>query len=95
MQTSAVKVEDISFIHIKGTAATKEAIKFACSDTSPCEDLFLEDILLLSNDGDILTSLCWQAQGSNSGPVYPPSCFLSNENFIEQVVQPDPVSHSF
>ncbi|XP_022154408.1 probable polygalacturonase At1g80170 isoform X2 [Momordica charantia] len=94
-QTSAVKVGDISFIHIKGTAATKEAIKFACSDTSPCEDLFLEDILLLSNDGDILTSLCWQAQGSNSGPVYPPSCFLSNENFIEQVVQPDPVSHSF
>ncbi|XP_038897077.1 probable polygalacturonase At1g80170 [Benincasa hispida] len=94
-QTSAVKIEDISFIHIKGTTATTEAIKFACSDTLPCVGLFLEDILLLSNISEISTSSCWQAHGSISGPVYPPPCFLSNENFIQQKVQPDPASHSF
>lgn len=95
LQTSAVKVENISFIHIKGTTATNEAIKFACSDTFPCVGLLLEDILLLSNDAEISSSSCWQAHGSISGPVYPPPCFLSNENFIQQKVQPDPASHSF
>ncbi|CAK9310411.1 unnamed protein product [Citrullus colocynthis] len=94
-QTSAVKVENISFIHIKGTTATNEAIKFACSDTFPCVGLLLEDILLLSNDAEISTSSCWQAHGSISGPVYPPPCFLSSENFIQQKVQPDHASHSF
>ncbi|XP_031745023.1 probable polygalacturonase At1g80170 isoform X2 [Cucumis sativus] len=94
-QTSAVKVEDISFIHIKGTTATNKAIKFACSDTSPCVGLYLEDILLLSEDAKISTSSCWQAYGLSSGPVYPPSCFLGNENFIQQKVQPAPTSHSF
>ncbi|TYK10560.1 putative polygalacturonase [Cucumis melo var. makuwa] len=94
-QTSAVKVENTSFIHIKGTTATNEAIKFACSDTLPCVGLYLEDILLLSKDAEISTSSCWQAYGLSSGPVYPPSCFLGNENFIQQKVQPDPTSHSF
>ncbi|XP_022991643.1 probable polygalacturonase At1g80170 [Cucurbita maxima] len=94
-QTSAVKVRDISFIHIKGTTATNEAIKLACSDTLPCVDLYMEDVLLLSNDGEMLTSFCWQAHGSSSGPVYPPPCFLGNESFIEQKVQPRPASHSF
>lgn len=96
LQTSALKVEGISFIHIKGTTATKEAIKFSCSDTSSCEGLFLKDILLLpNNDGEISTSFCWQAYGSSSGPVYPSPCLLRNKNFIEQKVQSDPAPHSF
>lgn len=39
-----VKVENISFINIQGTSATKGSIKFACSDAFPCEGLYLEYI---------------------------------------------------
>ncbi|XP_015933350.1 probable polygalacturonase At1g80170 isoform X2 [Arachis duranensis] len=88
-QTSAVKVESISFINVQGTSATKEAIKFACSDTSPCEGLYLENISIVSASCSFIgntSSYCWQAYGSTQGFVYPPSCLLSNDNFIKQRV---------
>nr|BAJ53238.1 JHL06P13.19 [Jatropha curcas] len=88
-QTSAVKVANISFVHIKGTSATENAIKFACSDYSPCEGLYLEDIQLVSHTGDISKSFCWEAYGSSLDPVYPPPCFSSSESFIEQKVLSD------
>ncbi|XP_024035815.1 probable polygalacturonase At1g80170 isoform X2 [Citrus clementina] len=83
-QTSAVKVENITFIHIKGTSATEEAIKFACSDDSPCEGLFLEDVQLVSHSGGIAKSFCWEAYGSSVGQVEPPPCFACSEGLIEQ-----------
>lgn len=87
MQSLAVKVEDISFVGIKGTSATEEAIKFACSETFPCERLYLEDIQLVSYSGDSTRSFCWEAQGSCSGLVYPPPCFSYNDSsYIEQKV---------
>ncbi|KAF7136545.1 hypothetical protein RHSIM_Rhsim08G0215500 [Rhododendron simsii] len=86
-QSLAVKVEDISFVGIKGTSATEEAIKFACSETCPCERLYLEDIQLVSYSGDSTRSFCWEAQGSCSGLVYPPPCFSYNDSsYIEQKV---------
>ncbi|BBN68173.1 Pectin lyase-like superfamily protein, partial [Prunus dulcis] len=93
-QSSAVKVENISFVHVKGTSATEEAISFACSDDSPCEGLYLEDIQLQSSIGGITRSLCWAAQGSSSGSVDPPACFssfLSSENFMKQKVNPQTI----
>ncbi|CAL5444079.1 unnamed protein product [Camellia sinensis] len=81
-QTLAVKVEDISFMAIKGTSATEEAIKFACSDTFPCESLYLEDIQLDSYSGGSTSSFCWEAQGSCSGLINPPPCFASDETYI-------------
>ncbi|GAY63114.1 hypothetical protein CUMW_223060 [Citrus unshiu] len=83
-QTSAVKVENITFIHIKGTSATEEAIKFACSDDSPCEGLFLEDVQLVSHSGGIAKSFCWEAYGSSVGQVEPPPCFACSEGLIQQ-----------
>ncbi|PRQ50723.1 putative polygalacturonase [Rosa chinensis] len=91
-QTLAVKVENISFIHIKGTSATDEAIRFACSDDSPCEGLYLEDIQLLPSNGEITRSFCWAAQGSSLGSVDPPACFSDSEEFIKQKVLIHPVS---
>ncbi|KAF5954591.1 hypothetical protein HYC85_007447 [Camellia sinensis] len=82
IQTLAVKVEDISFMAIKGTSATEEAIKFACSDTFPCESLYLEDIQLDSYSGGSTSSFCWEAQGSCSGLINPPPCFTSDETYI-------------
>ena len=86
MQTLAVKVENISFMHIKGTSATEEAIKFACSNDYPCEGLYLEDILLVSCSGGTTKSFCWKAYGSSLGLVYPPACFSCSESFIKQKV---------
>lgn len=88
-QTSAVKVANISFMHIKGTSATENAIKFACSDNLPCEGLYLEDIQLVSHTGDISKSFCWQAYGSSLDPVFPPPCFSCSESFIKQKVPSD------
>lgn len=93
-QSSAVKVENISFVHVKGTSATEEAISFACSDDSPCEGLYLEDIQLQSSIGGITRSLCWEAQGSSSGSVDPPACFSSfssSENFMKRKVNPQTI----
>lgn len=94
LQTSALRVENISFIHIKGTSATEEAIRIACSDNYPCERLYLEDIELVSNCGGITRSFCWEARGSSVGLIYPPSCFSCKEKFIEQKVTSNSVLQS-
>ncbi|KAL6144801.1 hypothetical protein ACLB2K_055491 [Fragaria x ananassa] len=91
-QTLAVKVENISFTHIKGTSATEEAIRFACSDDSQCEGLYLEDVQLLPSTGEIARSFCWEAQGSSLGTVDPPACFSDSEEFVKQKVLLHPVS---
>ncbi|KAK3219457.1 hypothetical protein Dsin_013427 [Dipteronia sinensis] len=94
-QTLAVKVENISFKNIKGTSATEESIRFACSDDLPCQRLYLEDVQLVSPTGEITTSFCWEAYGSSLGIVDPPSCFTCTEGFIQQKVPLDFAVHSF
>lgn len=97
MQTSAVQVGNISFINIRGTSATEEAIKFACSDDSPCEGLYLENIFLPSYYGENTTSYCWQAHGSAQGYVYPPACFSNSSDFIRKniLLESNPAINSF
>ncbi|XP_074312634.1 putative polygalacturonase At1g80170 isoform X2 [Silene latifolia] len=82
-QTANVNVNDISFVGIKGTSASEEAIRFACSDTIPCQQLYLEDIQLLTYTG-VATSFCWNAYGSSSGIVFPPPCFLTTVSLAVQ-----------
>ncbi|XP_062156018.1 probable polygalacturonase At1g80170 isoform X2 [Alnus glutinosa] len=93
-QSLALKVENISFTHIKGTSATEEAIKFSCSDNFPCAGLYLEDIQLVSSCGGITTSFCWEAYGLSSGLVNPPACFSCSESYINQKVLLDSAIHS-
>ncbi|XVE52179.1 hypothetical protein DITRI_Ditri02bG0102100 [Diplodiscus trichospermus] len=85
-QTLAVKVDNISFVHIKGTSATEEAIRFACSDSLPCEGLYLEDIQLVSYTEGITKSFCWEAYGSSFGLVKPASCVTCTSGLIKQIV---------
>lgn len=95
-QTSAVQVGNISFINILGTSATEETIKFACSDASPCEGLYLENIFLQSYFGGNTRSYCWQAHGSAQGYVYPPACFSTSSDLIRQnvLLEPNPAINS-
>ncbi|CAN1145274.1 Probable polygalacturonase At1g80170 [Linum perenne] len=86
-QTKAVKVQDVSFKHIKGTSVTREAIRFSCSECSPCEGLYLEVVQLsLSTEGGVTESFCWEAYGTSGGSVFPPPCFSSDEQFIRQII---------
>ncbi|PIA42493.1 hypothetical protein AQUCO_02000147v1 [Aquilegia coerulea] len=96
-QTMAVKVDHISFVNIKGTSATEEAIHIACSDRFPCEDVYLEDVELLTYSGGLTTAFCWNAMGSSLGRVYPPSCLSHscNESFIEQKALPTSSHQTF
>ncbi|XP_010537987.1 PREDICTED: probable polygalacturonase At1g80170 isoform X2 [Tarenaya hassleriana] len=88
-QTSAVNVENISFIHIRGTSATEEAVTFSCSDDSPCRKIVMEDIMLISsNTGGDTRCFGWEAYGSCSGHVYPP-CLSLESCFLLQKVQPN------
>ncbi|KAK6127963.1 hypothetical protein DH2020_038265 [Rehmannia glutinosa] len=80
-QTSAVSIDNISFRGIRGTSATKEAIVLLCSESHPCQRLYMEDILLVSLSG-IAKSLCWEAYGASSGLILPPSCISSDETII-------------
>lgn len=94
MQTSAVQVDDVSFMNIKGTSATEEAIRFACSDDFPCQGIYVDDIQLLSYLGGPTSAFCWEALGFSSGLVYPPACFPSSGSFIRQKVLSSTVRHS-
>ncbi|TYJ31511.1 hypothetical protein E1A91_A06G203900v1 [Gossypium mustelinum] len=85
-QTLAVKVDNISYVHIKGTSAVEEAIRFACSDSLTCEGLYLEDIQLVSITRGITKSFCWEAYGSSSGLVQPAPCLTCSDGFIKQKV---------
>ncbi|XP_057505421.1 probable polygalacturonase At1g80170 [Actinidia eriantha] len=93
-QTWAIKVQNISFVGIKGTSATDEAIRFACSDRFPCEMLYLEDIQLISYNGGLTNSFCWEAQGSFSGLVFPHPCFSYGESYLGRKVLPGSVLQS-
>ena len=94
MQTSAVQVFDVAFVGIKGTSATEHAIKFACSDTFPCEDIYLKDIRLSLHSGEDATAFCWKASGFSSGEVYPPSCLSSPDTLINPVIVANTTLHS-
>ncbi|EPS67804.1 hypothetical protein M569_06969 [Genlisea aurea] len=78
-QTSAVEISRIMFQDITGTSRTKEAIKFACSDTVPCTDIYLKDINLQGEDAKVET-FCNSVSGSQLGFVQPSAECLSASN---------------
>jgi len=63
IQTSAVKISDLSYKRINGTSTTKEAITLSCSNTVPCRNIVLEDINLQMNEGTPSTSLVNAVKG--------------------------------
>lgn len=73
---SRVKISNVSFKNIRGTSATKLAVKLACSRSIPCKNVQMSDISLQYNgkDGPI-TSKCKNVMKlSASGKLNPPAC---------------------
>lgn len=91
LQTSADKIESITFRNIKGTSATEDAIVLACSDSYPCKRLYLKDIELTTSSGTA-KSFCWEAYGTSSGLVYPKPCVSSGDMIIRHLVKSNSTS---
>ncbi|XVE85091.1 hypothetical protein DITRI_Ditri17bG0064400 [Diplodiscus trichospermus] len=78
-QTSAVQISEIMYRSISGTTKSKEAMKFACSDTVPCSNIVLSNINLEKKDGTVET-YCNSAQGFGYGVVHPSADCLSSHD---------------
>ncbi|KAM7461393.1 hypothetical protein LguiA_029514 [Lonicera macranthoides] len=68
--TSGVKISDVTYKNIVGTLATKVAVTFDCSPTTPCSSIMLQDVKLdyLNNAAQ---SLCKNIRGSTRGVIKP------------------------
>lgn len=74
-QESGVKVSDVTYKGIRGTSATKVAVKFDCSAANPCTSLRLEDVkLTYTNEDQVAQASCSNANGKAHGLVQPNSC---------------------
>ncbi|XWS63677.1 hypothetical protein CRYUN_Cryun06bG0122100 [Craigia yunnanensis] len=76
-QASAVQISQIMYRNISGTTKSKDAMKFACSDTVPCSNIVLSNINLEKKDGTVET-YCNSAQGFGYGIVHPLADCLSS-----------------
>lgn len=65
--------------NISGTTISKDAMKFACSDTVPCSKIALSDINLEKED-DTVETYCNSAEGFAYGVVHPSADCLSPED---------------
>ncbi|KAJ7558224.1 hypothetical protein O6H91_04G029300 [Diphasiastrum complanatum] len=78
-QTSAVEASGIKYENITGTSSTARAVNFACSDTVPCHDLFLENVNLTLYKSDTpASSFCSNAKGRTQGVINPKSCLAES-----------------
>ncbi|KAJ1699344.1 hypothetical protein LUZ63_007856 [Rhynchospora breviuscula] len=73
---SLVKLRDIRFSRIRGTSNTPVAVKLACSDKEPCQNVKLQDISLkpLTSAIDEISSFCTNVHGAVSGIQNPDPC---------------------
>ncbi|KAK4839940.1 hypothetical protein QYF36_026117 [Acer negundo] len=73
-QSSAVQVKNVVYQNIKGTTASKVAVKFDCSENYPCQGIVLQNINLQAEEsGESVEASCNNVQETQIG-VVTPSC---------------------
>ncbi|KAK2413843.1 endo-polygalacturonase [Trifolium repens] len=75
-QTSGIKISQVTYKNIHGSSATKEAVTFDCSPSTPCQGIKLEDINL-NYKTKAATSSCKNIGGTSIGTLVPESCLLN------------------
>ncbi|XP_006655543.1 probable polygalacturonase At1g80170 isoform X1 [Oryza brachyantha] len=88
-QTEAVEVRKIEFVDIRGTSATEQAIKLACSDTVPCRELELRNVNLTMAGGGAASAFCYRASGKTAGAVAPASCLAKTPHRMLRDTTPE------
>ncbi|KAL4182296.1 hypothetical protein AMTRI_Chr12g241780 [Amborella trichopoda] len=73
--TSAVQVNGVKFIGVRGTSVRPVAVTLACSTSVACTNIFLDGIDLKTVDGNDTMSYCLNAFGSANGQINPEPCF--------------------
>ncbi|KAL7083595.1 hypothetical protein ACP275_14G173700 [Erythranthe tilingii] len=74
-EKSAVQVENVIYRNIRGTSASKMAINLKCSDSVPCRNIAVENVLLTAHtEGEKVESFCtnvlsMQTLNPNSIPI--------------------------
>ncbi|KAG8489327.1 hypothetical protein CXB51_017418 [Gossypium anomalum] len=74
-QVSAVRVSNVLYKNIRGTSASRVAMKFDCSKSFPCRGIFLQDVALRPQEEeheDIAKASCSNVRLSYRGNVSPP-----------------------
>ncbi|CAN8260093.1 unnamed protein product [Cochlearia groenlandica] len=72
---SKVKLSDITFKGIKGTSATKVAVKILCSPGAPCTNIAFTDINLVHEGKEgAAVSACTNMKPVVTGKMVPPAC---------------------
>ncbi|GMY19945.1 probable polygalacturonase At3g15720 [Fagus crenata] len=71
-QKSAVQVSDVLYDQISGTSDAEIAVKFACSKSLPCTNIFMRNITLHSTEnGSKTSSICQNVRGLRNGEIIP------------------------
>lgn len=68
------------FEDISGTSKSQNAMKFACSDTVPCNHIVLNNIYLKRSDGKAAQTFCNSVKGFKYGYVQPSADCLTQSN---------------
>ncbi|KAE8673545.1 Polygalacturonase [Hibiscus syriacus] len=75
-QVSAVQVSNVVYKNIRGTSASNVALKFNCSQTHPCQEIYLQNVAIKSSQEDkeehIAEASCSNIRLSYRGDVSPP-----------------------
>ncbi|XP_054816605.1 polygalacturonase-like [Prosopis cineraria] len=70
-QESAVEVSNLIYQNIRGTSASEVAIRFDCSKTVPCRDVFVKDVTLEAEGDGHTTASCDNVIYVNRGNLSP------------------------
>ncbi|TKY72346.1 Polygalacturonase protein [Spatholobus suberectus] len=82
LQSSGIKISDVSYKDIHGTSATRLAVKCDCSSENPCERISWRMCSSLTRTKLGAQALCNHAGGTALGIVQPQSCFRANVNML-------------
>lgn len=65
-------LSNVVYQNIRGTSASEVAIKFDCSKSVPCREIYVEDVVLQpQGHGDTTTASCDNVRYVNKGNLFP------------------------
>lgn len=70
-QDSAVQLSNVLYQNIRGTSASEVAIKFDCSRTVPCRQIYVQDVILESQGSGGTIAKCENVRYVNRGKFFP------------------------